>query len=410
MSICGKRARRSPRQFQNCIFTIITCQKRPSQKTQTSLKKDSPSLRQRSMSPTRSTHILNIRACMNNHSCTQKKQCFKTCVCHLMIHCLTIMTQGECNHHISQLTTGTICNDTFDIILNLSHTSSHQTCNRTNTLQNISRKYATFPKRICTSNQKNTSSNQSCSMNQCRNWSRSFHSISKPYMEPNLCTFSQGTSQKSKTNPISIICRSSQCNDLRSISTSQIPPTKKQPNKQNSITHTIHLHCFLCSFCSALAMKPESNQKITAHTNHFPSYLKCNQVICSHLQQHRTCKETQITQKTRQMWISLHVPQTINMNTKTHKCNSYHYGSTQSVKRQKPIDRYCMYSKPRRQRNKNRRALNKDFIKNKKAQKGTCSQALNCNTSSTTCSKPTTYQACKGTSQKWSKKSTHIHF
>jgi hypothetical protein len=46
----------------------------------------------------------------------------------------------------------------------------------------------------------------------------------------------------------------------------------------------------LCCFCSTQTMKPKTNQLITTNTNHFPTNLKCYQIICPNLQLHRTCK------------------------------------------------------------------------------------------------------------------------
>ena len=318
MSIRRKASRRSPRKFQNCVFRIVSSLKRPSLKTQTSKQKNSPGQRQCSMSTTRSTHILDICTCMNNNTSSQEQQCFETCVCHQMIHCLSIMAQRQCNNHISLLATCTICNDTFHIILHQSHTSSHQTSYGTNPQKNRTSKNATFPKTISTCNLKDSCSYQSCSMNQSRYWSWSFHSVSKPNMQTNLCTFSLCTSLEKKTNPVRIFSRCSQNWHLRSISTSYIPPTKKKSKKQKSITDTIHLHCFLSCFCSSQTMKPKTNQQITANTNHFPPNQKSNQVICGDQQLHRSSKKTQIALKSRQMRISLHVSDTINMDTKTH--------------------------------------------------------------------------------------------
>jgi hypothetical protein len=150
----------------------------------------------------------------------------------------------------------------------------------------------------------------------------------------------------------------------------------------------------LCSFCSSLTMKPKTNQQITTYTNHFPSYQKCDQIICSHLNLHRSSKKTQITQKTRLVRISLHIAHAINMNTKTHESHGHHHRSSECVKTQKPINSHCMCTKPGRQRNHDRRSLEKNLIKNKKTQKGACSQPLNCHNSTTTCTKPSTHLAC----------------
>jgi hypothetical protein len=140
-------------------------------------------------------------------------------------------------------------------------------------------------------------------------------------------------------------------------------------------------------------VKPKSNQQIATNTNHFPTYLKCDQIICSDQQQHRTSKKTQVTQKTGLMCISLHISQTIDMNTKTYKSDCNHHRSTQCIKAQKPINSYSMCTKPRGQRNNNRRSQHKNFIKNKKTKKGSSSLALNSYTSTTTRTKPSAHLA-----------------
>jgi hypothetical protein len=145
------------------------------------------------MSTTRTTHILHIKTSMNNYSSTLKLQCFKACVSHLMIHCESIMTHRQCNHHITQLTTSTISNYTFYIILYCTHSSSHQSSYCSNNCQNLTARYTQFPKRICTSNLKNSSSNLCCSMNLCRYGCRTFHRISQPNVQSNLGTFTQRT-------------------------------------------------------------------------------------------------------------------------------------------------------------------------------------------------------------------------
>jgi hypothetical protein len=229
-------------------------------------------------------------------------------------------------------------------------------------------------------------------------------------MLPDLSTFSQSTSQKAKTNPICITGRGSQSWHLRSVCTSNIPPTKKQSHEQNSITHTIHKHSFLCSFGSAQTMEPKTNQQIATNSNSFPTNLQCHQIICSHLKKHRSSKKTQITLKTRKMWISLHISYAVDMDTKTHKSHGDHHRSAKCIKTQKPIDGNGVCSKPRGQGNHNRRPLKKNLIKNKKTKKGARSQALNSYNSTPTCTKPSTHLACQCTSQKGRKKSSQVHF
>jgi hypothetical protein len=126
------------------------------------------------MSSTRTTHILNIKTCMNNYSSTQKLQCFKASVSHQMIHPKTIMTHRQRNHHITQLATSTICNNTFYIILYCTHCSSHQSSYCSNNCQYTSTGNTLFPKRVSTSNLKNTCCYLSCSMNLSGNWGRQY--------------------------------------------------------------------------------------------------------------------------------------------------------------------------------------------------------------------------------------------
>lgn len=368
MCISCCRTRCCPRKFQNSIFTIISCQERPTQQTLTSLQQTSPSQRQRSMSSSRSTHVLHICTCMNNNTSSLKQQCFKTSMSHLVIHSQSIMTQRQSNNHITQLTTCTISNDTFHIILNQPHCPPHQTRDSTNPQQYSTCINTTFPNPICTCNKENSGSYQRSSMNLSRYGSRTLHGISQPNMQTNLSTFSQSSAQLCKTNPVSIICRSPCCCEKRSICTSQIPPTKKQTQKQYSIAYTIYQHCFLCCLCPTQTVKPKTNQQITANSNHFPTNHECLQIICCYLQQHRTSKLTQITLKTSKVWIILHVPQTINMHTKTHGTNCNHHCCTQCIKTLKPFNCYSMSTKPISQRNNNRRTHRPNFIKNKIAQ------------------------------------------
>jgi hypothetical protein len=174
MPICRKAPRTRQRLFQNSIFTVVSSLKRPTLKTQRSLQENSPSQRLSRMSSSRTTHVLNIKTCMNNYSSTQELLSFKASMSHLMIHCKSIMTHRQCNHHVTQLTTSTISNYTFYIILHCTHSSSHQSSNCSNNCQNTSARYTLFPKRISTSNLKNTSSYLCCGMNLCGHWRRQY--------------------------------------------------------------------------------------------------------------------------------------------------------------------------------------------------------------------------------------------
>lgn len=127
------------------------------------------------MSSTRTTHILHIKTCMNNHSSTLKLQCFKASMSHLMVHPKTIMTHGLCNHHITLLATSTICNNTFYIILHCTHCSSHQSSYCSNKPLYTSTGNTLFPKRVGSCNLKNTSSYLSSSMNLSRNRGRQYN-------------------------------------------------------------------------------------------------------------------------------------------------------------------------------------------------------------------------------------------
>jgi hypothetical protein len=183
------------------------------------------------------------------------------------------MTHRQCNHHITQLTTSTICNYTFNVILHNTHSSSHQSSYCPDNCLCSTAGYTLFPKGISTRNLKNTCSYLSCSVDLCGYGGWTFHSIRKPYVQPNLSALTQSTSCKEKTNKIRILCRTSQCCNQSSICRSLIPPRKEQSKEQNSITNTIYLHCFLCCLCSTQTMKPETNLLITTYTNHFPAYL-----------------------------------------------------------------------------------------------------------------------------------------
>lgn len=163
---------------------------------------------------------------------------------------------------------------------------------------------------------------------------KTLHSVSLPHVQSDLSTFSQSTPQLPLTNPICIVCGTSSSSQQRCIGTSQIPPAKEKSNQQNCITYTINLHCFLCSFGPTLTMKPKPNLQIATHSNHFPSYYQCNQIISCNLLQHRTSKQTLITLEAWLMSIILHIPQTINMHTKTHSTYSYHHRSSLSIKTQ----------------------------------------------------------------------------
>jgi hypothetical protein len=124
----------------------------------------------------------------------------------------------------------------------------------------------------------------------------------------------------------------------------------------------------LCCLCPTQTVKPKTNQQITANSNHFPTNHECLQIICCYQQQHRTSKLTQITLKTSKVWIILHIPQTINMHTKTNGTNCNHHCCAQCIKTLKPFNCYSMSTKPISQRNNNRRTHRPNFIKNKIAQ------------------------------------------
>lgn len=154
MPVSSGRSRSPPTQFLNGIFAIISPQKGPSQQTQSSQKQTCPCKRKRSMSSSRTSHILNICASVNDNTGSQEELPFKASVCHQMIHSLSIVTQSQSNHHVSLLTTSTISNDTFDIILNHSQTPPHQTGHSPYPKQNSTCIDTTFPKPLSSSDQK----------------------------------------------------------------------------------------------------------------------------------------------------------------------------------------------------------------------------------------------------------------
>jgi hypothetical protein len=308
------------------------------------------------------------------------------------------------------LTTCTISNDTFDIILNQSHGPPHQRSDSSYPLQYHSPPRTTFPNPICSCNQKNPSSDQSSSMNQSRYRCRSFHPISQPHMKSYLSTFSQSTPQESQTNPICICSRSPCCSHQRCICTSQIPPTQKQTYQENSIADTIYLHCFLSRFGPALSMKPKSNQQITTHSNHFPTNQKSTLIIGCDQYQHRTSKQTLITHKSRQMRIMLHISKTVNMNTQTHCTYCDHHRCTQRVKTLEPIHTHCMSSKPFTLRTYHSGTHGPNFIKSKIALPSAGCKTLYSHTPTTSSTLPSTSLSRESPSLKRSKDSTQIHY
>jgi hypothetical protein len=285
-----KSSSTSIRKFLNCIFTVVTCHKWPPQKALRSSLEHGPRQWQRSHSSSRTTHILYISPSMNIDTSSQKQLPLETSMSYLVIHSKAIVAERLSNNHVSQLATSTVCNNTLYIILYKPHRPPHYSCNSTNNHQEKASKTTAFKKRVCSSNQENTCSYQSCSMNLSRYRGWPLHCISKPYMQTNLCTFSLSPSNKEKANKVSIVCRYSKSSHLSCICRPLIPPTKKQTNKQKSITYTIYLHSFLSSFCSTLTVKPKANLQITTNPNYFPTNLKKYLVSCPYQNQHRTCK------------------------------------------------------------------------------------------------------------------------
>jgi hypothetical protein len=70
------------------------------------------------------------------------------------------------------LTTSTISNNSFYIILYCPHSSSHQSSNCSNNSLNTSARYTLFPEWICSSNLEDTCCNQGSRMNLRRNRGR----------------------------------------------------------------------------------------------------------------------------------------------------------------------------------------------------------------------------------------------
>lgn len=141
-------------------------------------------------------------------------------------------------------------------------------------------------------------------------------------------------------------------------------------------------------------MKPKRNQLETANTNSFPTYLKCQLIISSHLKLYRACKQTLIAQKSRLMRIIQYVSLTVLMHTATHSTNCQYYGSCLCIKTLQPIDLQRMSTKPTRQRNNNWSSRNECFVKKKSAQDYSCKERCNCNYTTTTKTKFASKQTC----------------
>jgi hypothetical protein len=165
---------------------------------------------------------------MNNYPSPLKLLSFKASMSHQMIHCKSIMTHGQRHHHITLLTTSTISNNSFYIILYCPHCSSHQSSYSSNNSLNISARATQFPEWVCSRNLEDSCCNQSCRMNLGRNRGWALHSVCKPYVQSYLSTFSLGPSCKKKTNKVRIFCRSSYSSNLSSICRTLMPPAIKQ--------------------------------------------------------------------------------------------------------------------------------------------------------------------------------------
>lgn len=145
-------------------------------------------------------------------------------------------------------------------------------------------------------------------------------------------------------------------------------------------------------------MKPKRNLQITTNTNHFPTNLKCNQIISSHLKLYRSCKKTQIAEKSGQMWIILHIALTVQMNTKTYSANCNYYRSGLCIKTQNPRNLQSMSTKPIRKAHNNRRTRKQYFIKNKKTKNCSCKESCNCKNTTSAEAELTSLQPRKYTS------------
>ncbi len=364
MTIGCSRPRSPPRKFQNSICAIISPHERPSQQTQSSKKLTSPGKRKAGMCTSRTSHVLHISTGMNNHTCSQEQLPFEASVSHQMIHSQSIMTQSQSHHHIALLTTSTISNDSFHVILNHSLGPPHQAGHSTNPNQQSSGERTAFPKPLSTGDLKDSRSDQGSRVNQCRHRSRSFHPVCLPNVQSKLSTFSQSTTQLAKANPICIRSGSPQGGNLNGVSASLTPPTKQQSSKLNGVTYTVHQHSFLRRFGPAQSTKPKTNQLITPDSNKFPTNKQSYLIITGDLKQHRSCK---LTQKAKKAWlvrIILHVAQAVNMDTQANSADSEHHRSTQRVNPLHPLNVQGMGLKPWTQRNSHSRLQTHHFILN----------------------------------------------
>jgi hypothetical protein len=209
-------------------------------------------------------------------------------------------------------------------------------------------------------------------------------------VQSNLCTFSQSPSQLRKANKISVEARGSRSSQNRYVCAAQIPPTNKQSKQQNSIAHTIHQHCLLSGFGPAQAVEPKSNLQIATHTNHFPTYHECNDVIGTNQQQHRSGKQALIALETRAVRVLLHISQTVKVHAKAHRGYCDHHSSTLRVKTLQPVYSLSVAAKPGSLRDHVPCGSRYNFIKTAKTQHCAIKHTKYCHKSPATSTKPST--------------------
>ena len=139
---------------------------------------------------------------VDHRSRAKEQHRFEKRVCEQMEHGHGIDTNTCGNEHISQLRTGGICDNAFDVVLHQTNSRGKKCCRRAQECDECHRLWRVFHQGRHTTDQEYARGHHGRRVDQCRNRCRAFHRVGQPCVQNQLRRFTHRTDEQQERQKV----------------------------------------------------------------------------------------------------------------------------------------------------------------------------------------------------------------
>ena len=303
-------------------------------------------------------HVLFMVHRVDHRPRAKEQHCLEKRVCEQMEHRHRIDT-NTCGHeHVSQLRTGGICDNAFDVVLHQTNSRGKKCRGRAQECDECHRLWRVFHQGRHTTDKEHARGHHGRRVDQGRHRCRAFHRVGQPCVQNQLGRFTHGTDEQQERQQVRRIpfgpqemqlrFRQGGCRRKDIVKHNAIGQIKQAENTQGKakVTHTVDNEGLdrRCVRRGFFVIEPDQQVGCDAHA--FPAKEHLDKVVGRDQHQHRKGKERQIGKEPcavrfvmRPVIVMRHIAKAVQMYQCGHSRHNDQHDRGQTVQTYRPICR-----------------------------------------------------------------------